>query len=199
MLRAGLTAERVAEVCASLGAVLVPPSDWRGGQCRQCYANVQEAIRLFGGAPQYGWVVGHVGPFCSSGIARPVYCRWINHVVWRDVHGQLWEVTPSFELLQRESAQLVETIFVPDAAASFTILSDHEWRTNPRRFAPVGEDGREVAALLNSAQQATDVPTRNHYLNEALAALKAAGFQPKCWGVEKNEHGSVANMWLLVD
>jgi hypothetical protein len=109
----------------------------------------------------------------------PLYSRWVNHVVWRDPAGSLWEVTPQYEPENQARTAWRPTTFIPDDEAVFA-------GTSPRlaKYAAVRPEGEMVAHLLNLAQQADGDQGRLHLLRMALAAIEPHGFRPKRCRVE---------------
>jgi len=187
----------------SLGAtntLTVPPlpsDEWRVGKC---YNNVMAAIARHGGEAVYGWALTDFGPHRISGskTPAPLYRRWLNHVVWRDLQGKLWELSPNAVIDDHSTKQFLPTEFIPDAMATFEILSDEEWFTRPSRYLPVRPEGIAVSDYLTKAQLADSDPERNTWLGEALKALAVAGFQPREWKVEMvgRRTGSI---WLIAE
>jgi hypothetical protein len=188
-----------AAVRAAPGGVLrVAAAPWDGAQVGKCYLNVQEVIRRAGGAAVYGWALTDFGPHQLHGMKLPpLYRRWLNHVVWRDAHGQLWEVSPNAVIDNHDETQFVATEFLPDSEATFEFISEDEWYTRPTRYIPQRPEGALVTELLNRAQLASG-NERNHLLGQALAALQLAGFRPREWKVEciGPRTGSI---WLIAE
>jgi len=179
--------------------ITVPPYPWDGAKPGKCYVNVKEMIRRHGGAYCYGWALTDFGPHRCSGSRNPppLYRRWLNHVVWRDSNGLLWEVTQNAVIDNPSQTEFAATEFLPDPDATFEIRSDEEWITRPTRYVSLRPDGNPVVKLLTQAQQATG-EARSIYLQQALAALVSAGFKPREWKVESvgDRTGSI---WLLAD
>ena len=185
-----------------MSAVVVPPFRWEGGRVGKCYNNVHEMVRRHGGQPVYGWALADFGPFRSTGLSPPpLYRRWLNHVVWRDEQGQLWEVSPSLNLDNLKETHFLQTDFLPDPQATFNVVSDEEWYTRASRYVPVRPEGEEVAKLLTEAQAAVK-EARLYWINKALAALNRAGFRPREWKVEtiREKAGTrTGSIWLVAD
>src|SRR5436190_23810465 len=78
-------------------ALTVPPRAGDEARVGKCYNNVMAAISRHGGQAVYGWALTDLGPhrLGSGKTPAPLYRRWLNHVVWRDAHGKLWEVSPN--------------------------------------------------------------------------------------------------------
>jgi hypothetical protein len=179
--------------------VFVPPMPWEGARVGKCYINVKEMIRRHAGEAVYGWALTDCGPFqVAGGSEPPLYRRWLNHVVWRDSHGQMWEVSPNAVIDNHAERQFLPTDFVLDPEATFEIISDEEWFTRPTRYIPLRPEGVLVADLLTQAQHAVGEQARNQFLGQALSAIQLAGFRPREWKVETvgQRTGSI---WLIAE
>src|SRR5689334_20409027 len=111
-----------------LGTIRVPPAPWAGAKAGQCYDNVREMIRHHGGDYVFGWAVGEHGPLRVSGAyPPPLYRRLVNHVVWQDRDGKLWEVSPNIIVESAEQTQFLKTEFLVDQTAAFKPNSDSTW------------------------------------------------------------------------
>jgi len=165
--------------------VIAAALPWDGARVGKCFNNVQEMIRRLGGDFCYGWALTDLGPHRAGGGRQPppLYRRWLNHVVWRDVIGQLWEVTPNAVIDNHSRTEFVTTEFIPDSQATFEHHSHQEWFTRPSQYIELRPEGIPVVNLLTRAQNATG-DERTYLLQQALVALKAAGFQPREWKVE---------------
>lgn len=179
--------------------LFVPPLAWDGGRVGKCYNNVQAMIRQRGGRAMYGWALTDYGPHQRSEPAKPpLYRRWLNHVVWYDPQGLLWEVTPCRSLEDDAPPQFLPTEFVPDPEATFEIVSEEVWHARPTRYIPTRAEGVAVAEHLTQAQHAPTDEVRQYWLRKALAALVPAGFQPREWKVELLEDRT-GSIWLFAD
>jgi len=180
--------------------VIAAPLPSEQARIGKCYNNVMQAVARHGGEAVYGWALTDWGPHRVSGskTPAPLYRRWLNHVLWRDPQGRLWEVSPNTVIGENSSRQFLPTEFIPESTATFEILSDDEWYTRPSRYLPVRPEGIAVADCLNKAQLAPDNQQRNAWLGEALKAVVAAGFQPREWKVEVigTRTGSI---WLIAE
>ena len=179
---------------------VVPPLATEESRVGKCYTNVMSAISRHGGEAVYGWALTDFGPHRVSGgrTPAPLYRRWLNHVVWRDAQGKLWEVSPNAVIDNHSQRHFLPTEFICDATATFEIHSKEEWFTRPSRYLPVRPEGIAVADCLTKAQLATDDHARNQWLGQALNALAVAGFQPREWKVEMigKRTGSI---WLIAE
>jgi hypothetical protein len=175
------------------------PHPWDGAKVGKCYLNVKEMIRRHGGQYCYGWALTDFGPHRCNGHRDPppLYRRWLNHVVWRDGAGHLWEVTPNAVIDDHTQSAFAATEFILDPEATFDIVSDEQWLTRHCRYVSVRPEGGPVGELLTLAQNAIG-DARHQYLTEALAALKSAGFKPREWKVELigERTGSI---WLIAE
>jgi len=177
----------------------ISPLAWRGAMPGECYHNVQTIIQSLGGTPAFGWALAEYGPLLASGgQSVPLYGRWVNHVVWRDVIENLWEVTPNFDILDRTRIVWLATPFVPDLEAEFEIASDIECRAKPCRFVATCPEGRRVAHLLNQVACADNDESRAHWLRMALASLESVGLRPREGRIETVGAG-VNNIWLIAE
>ena len=161
-------------------AVTVPAFPEANGVPRKCHQNVAAVVNSLKGEFAFGWALSHIGPLLLSGEQKPpLYSRWVNHVVWRDPAGRLWEVTPHYEPENQARTTWRPTTFVPDDEAVFA-------GTSPRlaQYAAVRPEGEMVAHLLNLAQQSDGDQGRLHLLRMALAAIEPYGFRPKRCRVE---------------
>jgi hypothetical protein len=190
---------------ASLGSALskiqiAQPLVWEEPQPGKCFRNVQTMIDRHGGEAVYGWALTDFGPHRALGGTHPppLYRRWLNHVVWRDVEGKLWEPTPNVVIDDKSDPRFVATEFLVDPEATFEFVSDGEWYTRPTRYIPLRQEGVLVTDLLTHAQHAKDEHARNYWLREAMTALHTAGFQPREWKVETvgKRTGSI---WLIAE
>src|SRR5262245_30282427 len=91
--------------------ITVPPYPWEGAKVGKCYNNVKELIRLHGGDYCYGWALTDFGPHRCLGLREPpaLYRRWLNHVVWRDANGMLWEVSQNSVVDNRNQTEFNAT------------------------------------------------------------------------------------------
>jgi hypothetical protein len=179
--------------------VTIAALPWDGARAGKCLNNVKEMIRRHGGELCFGWALTDFGPHRCSGRRNPpaLYRRWLNHVVWRDNIGSLWEVTPNAIIDDHSQPSFEPTEFAIDVNATFEILSDQEWYTRPSRYIAVRPEGLAVTTLLAKAQVASN-ELRNHYLCEALFAIGQAGFEPREWKVEFAGE-RLGSIWLLAE
>jgi hypothetical protein len=161
-------------------AVTVPAFPDANGVPRKCHQNVAAIVSSLKGEFAFGWALSHIGPLLLSGGPKPpLYSRWVNHVMWRDPAGHLWEVTPQYEAENQARTTWCSTTFIPDRDAVFEGIS-------PRaaQYVAVRPEGEMVAQLLNLAQKADGDQGRLHLLRMALAAIEPHGFRPKRCRVE---------------
>jgi len=187
----------------TLGATnMLTALPWSSDDARvgKCYNNVQTLVNRFGGEAAYGWALTDFGPHRARNGKHPapLYRRWINHVLWRDSRGTLWEVTPNAVVDNHSVREFKPTEFILDPTATFEIITDHEWYTRPSRYLPVRPEGITVADYLTKAQLAADEQSRNHWLGMSLQAIEAAGFKALEWKVEMigKRTGSI---WLIAE
>lgn len=185
---------------ASIQRVVAPPSPWNEAKVGKCYWNVMEMIRRHGGEAAYGWALTDFGPHRARGGSEPppLYRRWLNHVLWRDGQGRLWEVSPNTRIDNPSLTEFRPTEFLLDPEATFEIVSEQTWSTRPCRYVPLRPEGVLIADLLTSAQHAVGDEARNYWLGRALSAIQLAGFRPREWKVETigERTGSI---WLIAE
>ena len=152
--------------------VVVPARPWNGAKVGKCLKNVQEMIRQYGGRLCYGWALTDFGPHRASGSREPppLYRRWLNHVVWCDAEGQLWEVSPNAVIDNHTETHFRDTEFEPDPEATFEIISDEQWFTRPSRYIAERPEGAIVAELLDRAQHSPKAQL-NYWLSRAASKL----------------------------
>jgi len=181
--------------------LVVPPRPWDEARPGKCYNNVLETVRRHGGEGVFGWALTDFGPHRANGGSEPpLYRRWLNHVVWRDPQGMLWEVSPN-SVIDSHGARDHEfraTEFLVDPSATFEIDSEGDWRTRPSRYIALRAEGELVCNMLTQAQHAVGDEARSYWLREALAALVLAGLRPREWRVETigERTGSI---WLIAE
>jgi hypothetical protein len=177
---------------------VVQPFEWPGGVPSHCWNNVSKIVGQLGGSFAYGWALGYCGPSASSGRSiAPVYSRWVNHILWRDRNGQLWEVTPNRNLLDCEKFTWRSTYFLPDDKAQFEIASEETCCPNPAVYVALRPEGEWTADCLCQAERARR-DAQDDWLNRALGSLQQAGFKPLDWKVERAGN-MITNVWLLVE
>jgi hypothetical protein len=156
-------------------------------------------IRHHGGDFCYGWALTDFGPHRASGDREPppLYRRWLNHVVWQDIAGHLWEVTPGAFIDDPSKTEFLDTEFIPDSPATFEHYSDTEWFTRPSQYIALRPEGVAVVELLTKAQHSTG-EDRDAVLQPALMALKPAGFRPREWKVEL-VGPRTGSIWLIAE
>lgn len=179
-------------------AVDALPSD--EARVGKCYNNVQATIARKGGQAAYGWALTDFGPHRARGGKQPapLYRRWLNHVLWRDPSGKLWEVTPNAVVDNHSIREFKSTEFIVEAAATFEIITDDEWYTRPARYLPQRPEGVQAAECLNKVQHAQSDNERNQWLGEALRAIAAAGFRPLEWKIEMVGE-RMGSIWLIAE
>ena len=179
--------------------ITASPFPWNGARAGKCYNNVLKLIEERGGDLVFGWALTEYGPFRRGGwYPPPLYRRWLNHVVWRDSEGQLWEVTPKLDLDDGKSLNFDQTEFLPDPDAAFDIISIENWQPRACRYVPVRPEGEPVAYFLEQAQHATDSQVRQQWLQHAILALEHQGFRPLEWKVELDGQ-KTGSIWLIAE
>jgi hypothetical protein len=179
--------------------VKVPKAPWSGGKPGQCYENVLEMIRLHGGKQVFGWALAEFGPLATEGRhASPLYRRWVNHVVWSDAAGNLWEVSPCATVEDESDVTFQDTEFIPDSSAMLGRTTLADWFRTSNRYVPVCHEGIEAAKYLTLAQAAASQGEMVQAIQNAVKAVGAAGFQPGKVVVQ-NIAGNTTNIWIYAD
>ena len=124
----------------------------------------------------------------------PLYSRWVNHIVWRDTNGKLWEVTPHFELpSHREFWE--PTVFIRDDESPFEVATDENCCPRPAIYAAVRVAGEWTADCLCQAERAPR-ETQDLWLDRALFSIRLAGFEASEWRVER-VGDRISDAWLI--
>jgi len=103
----------------------------------------------------------------------------MNHVLWRDGSGKLWEVSPCEKEDPAAENTFISVSFWPDPSADFAIQSEQVWDTQPSRYEPLRPEGQPLVDCLVRAQAAESPAERADWLMKAFFALQTAGFNPK--------------------
>lgn len=178
---------------------IVPAVAWDGAKAGRCYSNVKEVVRRHGGTFAFGWALAEAGPArLQSQSPPPLYRRWVNHVVWRDLLGRLWEVSPNVTVENPSEICFADTEFLEDEAAAFQPKSDGTWFLTAVRYVALRPEGAEVVANLTHAQAASAYGDRVHWLERAMAALAACGFCPTEW-IMHSIGNHTASIWLFAE
>jgi hypothetical protein len=180
-------------------SVIVPAISWEGAKAGRCYGNVKEMVRQFGGTFAFGWALGEYGPSrlrCQS--PPPLYRRWVNHVVWRDALGKLWEVSPNVSVARPDEVHFVNTEFWEDPTATFRPNSDGSWFLTKVRYVAVRPEGHEVAASLTHAQTSDAHGDKLYWLERAISGLITAGFSPTEW-IMHSIGAKTGSIWLFAE
>jgi hypothetical protein len=180
-------------------AVVVPEAPWSGGKPGQCHDNVLDMIRRHGGDQVYGWALAEYGPFTTRGwYPPPLYRRWVNHVVWCDPCGNLWEVSPSVTHDDQEKYVFRSTEFLPDASAMFGRGTPQDWFRTGTRYVSLRQEGDEAAKYLTIAHAARSQDEMADAIRQAVNAVGVAGFQPKKVTVQ-HIGGNNTSIWIYAD
>src|SRR5262249_7407578 len=144
-----------------------------------CHDNVLEMVRRHGGEAVFGWALAEFGPLTDTDWrAPPLYRRWVNHVVWRDTVGNLWEVSPSVTIEHQEDVTFQDTEFLPDSSAMLGRTTLQDWFRTGTRYVPVREEGAAAAKYLTLAQRAASHEEMVVAIKNAVSAIGAVGYQP---------------------
>jgi hypothetical protein len=178
-------------------AYVVQPFDWASAKSGECCSNVAKAIETFGGSICYGWALAGVGPrSVSDRDLPPLYQRWVNHALWHDKVGRLWEVTPASDVFDPKIIGWLPTLFVPDAEATFEATPGGS-SARPSIYIAVRPEGEEAADCLCRAERASSA-LREDLLDLALASIEQGGFTPKKWTMETTGD-RIKNIWLVAE
>lgn len=179
--------------------IKVPPAPWAAGKAGHCHDNVLEMMQRHGGEAVYGWALAEFGPLTDRGWrAPPLYRRWVNHVVWRDTLGRLWEVSPRATVENHEEAGFQDTEFLPHSSAMPGQKALQDWFRTGTRYVPVRQEGTEAAKHLTLAQAAGSHEEMVLAINNAVSAIGKAGFQPTKVVVQ-NIAGNTSSIWIYGD
>lgn len=108
---------------SQVNSIKIPGKRVFGTEPFMCTANVQMCVQTMGGRAVFGWSIHHD----HYTVAK------VNHCVWEDQSGQLWDVTPQFAAIEGEIAIIEwpeKTEFERDDAAVF------EGKAHPTRHVP---------------------------------------------------------------
>jgi hypothetical protein len=151
-----------------------------------------------GGRLAYGWALADHGPLLiRKRPLQPLYSRWINHVVWTDHDGRLWEVTPHCEVSDHERTAWLPSIFLPDPEAAPRIGPDGLCDVKPARYFSLRSAGQAVVHCLNRLH--IDGPWHEAWwLERSMRELEIVGLAPAYWRVERVA-GRLNNVWLFAE
>ena len=182
-----------------LASVSVPSMAVGGGKPGQCYFNVMEMISRHGGEPVFGWALCESGPsHTKNAYPPPLYQRWVNHVVWRDAAGLLWDVSPKVAAENPDHLFFSPTDFLIDPSANFEHASAKERPRIHFRFVPVRHEGEEVTQFLTLAQSAKTQDEMLKWIQKAIRSVAMSGFQPRK-AVIQSVNGETRNIWIYAD
>ena len=180
------------------GIVSVRPLPSDEAKVCRCLDNVERTIGLRGGSAVYGWAFADGGPISVEGQSvKELYRRWVNHVIWADHLGNLWEVTPMFDLIEPERIAWGQIEFLPDPTAAFQLSSDGILASHPSRYVALCQEGEEVTHTLNLATRETSADRRAAYLNDAVANLTSLGYRAPKWRADPR--ADRVGIWLFVE
>jgi hypothetical protein len=179
-------------------AVVVEPFDGVDATAGECWLNVAKTREALGGDVVYGWALAEYGPHVASRRQiAPLYCRWVNHILWRDPSDRLWEVTPRRDMNDPAVVAWLRTYFVPDPEATFEFVADGIHWARPSWYVATRPEGQITAECLCRAERVSR-ELQEHWLDRALASLEPAGFAPKKWIME-NTGDRIKNIWLIAE
>jgi hypothetical protein len=183
------------DLSAAATVPALPSADARPGKC---YQNVNRVVIERGGAIATGWALADSGPIVKNvPDAIPLYSRWIHHVIWEDSDHQLWEVTPCYGVHNHEDIAWAPTSFILDREAIPQIKPDGCCVMQPARYVATRAEGLDIAKCLNALER--DGPRyETYWLQQAVQALKHAGFGSVEWHVERID-GQINNVWMFAN
>ena len=180
---------------ATSAAIVVEPFDECGSAGRTCWHHVRRVVETLGGEFAYGWALASVGPAVQSGSQfLPLYSRWVNHVLWCDPNGSLWEVTPVRDEVT-SAATWMPTTFVPDNEAHFEIASDENCCPRPSVYFALRPEGEWTADCLCQAERASR-EAQDYWVARALHAIRKAGLVPTNWRL-KRAGDKLRDIWIM--
>ncbi|HEY2414187.1 MAG TPA: hypothetical protein VGI40_18230 [Pirellulaceae bacterium] len=179
-------------------AVTVSAVAWPDARPGKCYQNVNRFVIERGGGFASGWALADSGPMVRNGpVATPLYCRWINHVIWEDSEHKLWEVTPYYDVRNHDDTAWAATTFILDREATPQIKPDGCCLMQPARYVATRAEGLDIAKCLNALER-DGSRYETYWLQQAVQALKQAGFGSVEWHVERID-GQINNLWLFAN
>jgi hypothetical protein len=169
---------------AAAAVMVIEPLDVCDIPGGSCWHHVREVVGTLGGTFVYGWALGSPGPVNSSTtFVVPLYNRWVNHVLWRDSNGVLWEVTPFRNEIGRDTVW-TPTHFIPDDDAQFEITSDEVCCPQPAVYVAVRPAGERAADCLCHAERAPR-EMQDHWVAQAMQSIEQAGFVAENWRLKR--------------
>jgi hypothetical protein len=180
-------------------AQFVAPLPWTDAKPSQCYENTHRFVTEFGGQWVSGWALADYGPIrLSERTTRPLYCRWIHHLVWEDIHRRQWEVTPHFSICSVATRiAWLPTRFLVDRRTRPQINDDGSCQMLPARYVAISHEGQYVAECLNRLQH-DRLEQVAFWLQCAMLSLQQAGFTALQWRVDQID-GRINNAWLFAE
>jgi hypothetical protein len=179
-------------------AIVAEPFDCVDATAGECFANVAKAREALGGSIAYGWALAEYGPsVVKRRSIKPLYCRWVNHILWRDQASRLWEVTPRRDRDDPTIVAWCRTYFVPDSEATFEGVEEGICWARPSWYVATRTEGLKTAECLCRAERVRR-KLQEHWLDRALESLRLGGFVPKKWIIE-NTGERIKNIWLIAE
>jgi hypothetical protein len=173
----------------------VPHLVLEGAVIGKCWHNASRVVTERGGSLVYGWALSGIGPLAMSGsVLLSLYSRWINHIVWADGDGKLWEVTPHSNAVGQDAVHN-PTIFVRDDEARFIDASNERCSPRAAVYVAMRPEGEWTADCLCLAERVNG-GEQDLWLDRALHSIRQGGFVPATWRVERM-HDKIADAWLF--
>jgi hypothetical protein len=180
------------------GALTVPAIPWPHARPGKCYQNVNQFVIERGGSFACGWALADCGPMIRSNLgAKPLYYRWIHHLIWEDCDHRLWEVTPYYDVQKHEDIAWAPTAFILDRATIPHINAQGFCVMQPARYVATRAEGLDVAKCLNALER-DGSRYETYWLQQAVQALQQIGFETVEWHVERID-GRINNVWLFAN
>jgi|SRR5262245_27855934 len=149
-----------------------------------CWHHVRDVVGTLGGSFVYGWALGSPGPMITSTtFVVPLYSRWVNHVLWRDANGVLWEVTPFRNEINGQTSW-TPTHFIPDSDAQFEITSDEVCCPQPAVYVAVRPEGKLAADLLCQAERAPR-DMQDYWIDQTIQSIQQTGLVVESWRLKR--------------
>jgi hypothetical protein len=181
---------------ATSAKIVVEPFIACGSAGSTCWHHVQQVIERLGGDFAYGWALANVGPTAPPGEQlTPLYSRWVNHVLWREPKGLLWEVTPVRDEVNC-GLSWMPTVFIPDDDACFEIATDDICCPQPAVYVASSPEGEWASDCLCQAERASTREAQDQWVARSLYALNQAGYMATSWRV-KRVGDKLRDIWIM--
>jgi hypothetical protein len=180
---------------ATSAKIVVRPFTACGTVGGTCWHHVRKVIERLGGDFAYGWALSNLGPIAAtSQELAPLYSRWVNHVLWREPTGLLWEVTPIRDEVTC-AVRWMPTVFIPDEDACFENATDDICCPQPAVYVASSPEGEWASDCLCQAERANTREAQDQWVARAIYAIKQAGYSATSWRV-KRVGNNLRDIWI---